>query len=310
MKPLSAERAKPSLCILDVPLLLGMARMLAEQGIEGLIVNTHPHPETVRAALRDSPIPVSFSHEPDLRGSGGGILGARELLPAAEPLLVLNGDMALELDLPELLHTHRKLGALATVVVRDDQRKERFGTLGFDRSGRLTRITELVSVGTEDGSGLFTGVHVLEPSIYDQMPAMHTFGILTDVYVPALRSGRTLGAFLHSSDARWSPIGTPADLLEANLESLRAESLAPENGCRVAPDAEVRGELVSPVWVGSRAEIESGALVGPSVVIGTGARIAARSRLERVLVLEGTVVPPGSIVRNAVLGSHGVTPCE
>ena len=103
MAPLSRWYAKPALTVLDEPLVLGLIRGLAAQGVESAVVNTHTHPASINESLRDAPIPVAISHEPRLRGRGGGILGARPFLEGSNPFVVANGDMWLELALDSLL---------------------------------------------------------------------------------------------------------------------------------------------------------------------------------------------------------------
>jgi NDP-sugar pyrophosphorylase family protein len=313
MGPLAADRAKPTLPVLDAPVVLALVRTLAGQGVRGIVVNTHAHPETMKEALRNPPLPVSFSHEPVLLGTGGAIRAARRWLDGDEPFLVLNGDMVLDLDAPALLEAHRARGAVATLLLRDDSRKARFGTLGFDDRGRVTRVTDLIAVASEEGCGLFAGVHVVEPQIYDQMPDKAAFDILQDVYVPALQRGERIGALLHPPEARWWPIGSPGDLLRANLLAL-SDRLGDERGAdaavHVAADAEVGGEVVGPSWVGPRAEVERGARIGPWVVVEADARLEAGVLLEQVVVLSKARVQSGTALRGAVVGPMGASRCD
>jgi NDP-sugar pyrophosphorylase family protein len=313
MELLTIDRAKPALTVLDEPVILSLVRTLACQGIDEVVVNTHAHPETVRETLRAAPGGVRFSHEPILLGSGGGILAAREQLGDDEPFLVANGDMLINLDVAALIERHRRLGTAATLVLRDEPRKARFGTLGYDRAGRVTRITDLVSTGSEEGSGLFAGVHVLEPEIFDWMPETTSFDIVRHVYVDAVGRGDRLGVFLHPQGARWLPVGTPGDLLEANLQALSGWLAMQDEGERavhVAPGAQIRGDLVGPAWVGPKAEVEAGSRVGPWTVLGTDVRVGREAQLERVVVLSGSRVPPEEVVRRAIIGPGGVSSCD
>ncbi|MFI5314902.1 MAG: NDP-sugar synthase, partial [Myxococcota bacterium] len=157
MAPLARLCAKPALPVLDVAVILRLARALAAAGVERAIVNTHAHPETLHAALRHSPLPIDWLREPEPRGSGGGILGARHLLDDGAPFLVVNGDMCLELDFGALLKRHAESGSLATLALRDDPRKREFGSIGYDRAGHVCRITERIDLAREKASGLFIG---------------------------------------------------------------------------------------------------------------------------------------------------------
>jgi NDP-sugar pyrophosphorylase family protein len=301
MAPLARSCAKPALPVLDVPVIARLVRELARSGVERVIVNTHAHPKSLRAALGDSPLPIDWVHEPEPRGSGGGILGARNWLGEDAPFLVVNGDMCLELDFAALVTRHRETGALATLALRDDSRKRDFGSIGYDRAERVCRITDRIDLGSEKASGLFIGVQVMSPAIFARMPARPAFEIIPDVYVPALRAGAHVGTWLQAAGAAWWPVGTPRELLDANLAALEHE-LASDSP-RIAPSARVAGRVVAPAWIGADARIDAGAQVGPHAVVSRGALVGAGARLERSLALPGAEVAPGDSLLRAV--AHG-----
>ena len=302
MHPLTTHIAKPALPIVDEPIILGLVRALATQGIERIVINTHAHAESVRTALRDPPATVFFSHEPVLRGSGGGIQAARDWLDTGEPFLVVNGDMRVELDLPTLLRVHREAGCAATVLLRDDPRGETYGTLGYDHEARICRITTLAERSGEQGNGLFAGVHVFEPDIFARMPSRTTFDIVQDVYVPMVREGVPIGAALQPGGARWSPLGTPAEFLEENLRVLHERG----GGVQVEGGRAHEAEITGPAWIGREAIIERDARVGPDVVSGAWAEVKRGAHIERAVVLPGARVPKDARVRDAVVAQGGV----
>jgi NDP-sugar pyrophosphorylase family protein len=140
MAPLARDVAKPALPVLDVPVIARLARTLAAQGVDRLVINTHAHPESLRRALEGAAkLPIDWVHEPDLRGSGGGVRGARALLERGGAFLVLNGDMCLDLDVTALVARHRARGAVLTLVLREDARQREFGTIGYDAEGDVRR---------------------------------------------------------------------------------------------------------------------------------------------------------------------------
>jgi len=275
-----------------------LARALAAGGVERAIVNTHAHPESLRAALAESPLPIDWVAEPAPRGSGGGILGARNLLGDAESFLVVNGDMCLELDFRALCAHHRASGALATLALRADSRQREFGSIGYDRDGLVCRITDRIDLGSEKASGLFIGVQVMSPAIFARMPIREAFEIIPEVYLPALRAGARIGTWLQPESDAWWPVGTPRELLDANLAALRHE-IGPAS-VRTAKSARVEGRVTGPAWIGERARIEAGAQVGPAAVVSAGAVIRAGARVEASLALPGAEVGAGESLARAV----------
>lgn len=294
MAPLARALAKPALPVLGVPVVLRLVRMLAEQGIARVVVNTHAHPESLRAALAASPVPIEWVGEPELRGSGGGVRGARAALEGSEPFLVLNGDMCLDLDVASLLQRHRSRRALLTLALRDDPRKRDFGSIGYDSDGDVRRITERIDLGGEKGSGLFIGVQIMEPAIFTHMPEAERFEIVPDVWVPALRAGDRLASWVQPEGARWSPVGSPRELLDANLEALAA-----------SPGARSDATVIAPAWIDEGVQIGAGARIGPRTVLGRRARIGANARIEDSLVLPDAQVAEGArLVRAIAFGDE------
>jgi len=300
MAPLARTVAKPALPVLDVPVIARLARALAAAGVERAIVNTHAHPDSLRAALRDAPLPIDWVHEPVPRGSGGGIAGARVLLGEDEPFLVLNGDMCLELDFAALFSTHCASGALATLALRDDERKGEFGSIGYDPSGSVCRFTDRIDLGGEVGSGLFIGVQLMSPAIFARMPARAGFEIIPDVYLPALRAGTRIGVHLQPAAQAWWPVGTPAELLDANVAALRQDVGRGRDAVRVAAGARVDGEICGPAWVGAGAVIAKGARIGPHAVVCAGGHVGPGARLVDSLALPGAEVAAGAALERAV----------
>ena len=298
MAPLARTLAKPALPVLDVPIALRLVRALAEQGISRVVVNTHAEPESMHRALERAPVPIDWVEEPELRGSGGGVSGARAELDGDEPFLVLNGDMCLELDVAALLARHRARGALVTLALRDDPRKREFGSIGYDADGDVRRITERINLAGEKGSGLFIGVQVMEPGVFARMPTSERFEIVPEVWVPALQAGLRIASWVQPAGARWWPVGSPRELLDANLAAI--DAAVGVGGVLIDPRSRVEGTVVGPAWIGAGAKIEAGACIGPHAVVSCGARVGADARLENALALPDARVPAGTRLERAI----------
>jgi len=303
MAPLTPRWPKPALPVLDEPVVLRLVRSLAEQGVESIVVNAHRDPGPLRDALRRAPIPVDLSLEPQLRGSGGGILQARGFLEGPAPFLVLNADMCIDLDVEDLARAHERSGSMATLLLRDDPRNRQFGTIGYAKDGGVCRITDSIEAKAEAGCGLFTGVHMMESAIFEHMPQQPEFDIIRELYLPWMRAGERIGTRLQARSATWWPVGCPGELLDANLAAL-AQKLearrAQPDAVIAAEDAVLEGEVRGPAWLGAGVRIEADACVGPRVVIGAQARVQSGARLEESLLLPGALLPSREPLRRAI----------
>ena len=135
-RPLSLLRPKAALPVRGLPLIAYPLAELAALGVNEVIINTHHLPGMLEAAAeRHCPpgLHLSFSHEPSLLGTGGGIRRAAPFLRESDPCLILGGDMLLDSDLAGLVRLHREQTHAVTLLLRDDPRGRRFGTIGLDR---------------------------------------------------------------------------------------------------------------------------------------------------------------------------------
>jgi len=290
MRPLSTLRPKPILPVRGVPLLAYPLAWLAHHGVREVIVNLHRLPDATRAVAKvwaPAGLRVHFSEEPLLLDTGGGIRRAARFLRESDPSLVIAGDMILDLDLRPLLDRHRTRGDAATLVLRQDPRAERFGTIGVDAAGRVRRIARRFDLGGEERSGVYVSVNLFAARIFDSLPDREVFSHLDDWLAPRLAAGArdVCGEVLAPADCLWEPVGTAVEYLEANLRPQRLSYF----------DADARARA-------------TGTRIEGDLVIGAGAALGRGVALERAVVWDGERVPDGFRGRNGVFAGgafHG-----
>src|SRR5215208_6341707 len=129
--PLTIDRTKPAIPFMGRPLIGYVAEYLAGHGFDDIVVNLHHQPASVRAALGDGGefgVRFHYVEEPVILGTSGAIGNARHLLDG-DAFVVINGKLATDIDLREALATHRRTGALATLVLRPNPARERYSTV-------------------------------------------------------------------------------------------------------------------------------------------------------------------------------------
>lgn len=275
MRPLSELRPKPILPVRGVPLIAFPLAWLARHGVREAVLNLHHMPGATRAAAEAWAPPglaLTFSDEPDLLDTGGGIRRAAAFLRESDPSLVLAGDMICDLDLGALVATHRERGDAATLALREDSRAERFGTIGVDAEGRIRRIARRFDLGGECGAGVYLSVNVFAARLFDSLPEREVFSHLDDWLAPRLAAGArdVRGELVAPERCVWEPVGTPGEYLAANLRPQRFAFL----------DADARGRAI-------------GARIEPDLVIGAGATLGRDAHLRRAVVWDGERVPDG-----------------
>ena len=212
MRPLTDRLPKALVQVAGRPLIEYALRFVQSQGIEDVVVNLHHLGDRIRDALGDGSaygLRIRYSSEDPILDTGGGIKQAQPLLDGA-PFLALNADTILDFDVADFLVAHRRAGALATLLLRPNPDPQRFGLLETNRRGLIRRIRgepHDVAVTDELSPTMFTGCQILEPKIFDHMPARRAFSTTHDLYPRLIRKGKALfgvqytGAWMGVDDA-------------------------------------------------------------------------------------------------------------
>ena len=211
LRPLTETIPKPLLRVGGTPLIVWNLLLLRAGGIRDVMINLHYLGAMIEEVLGDGSrwdMRISYSHEQELLGTGGGLKAAEEFFER-QPFLVMNGDTLIDIDLAALIAFHHSHNGVATLVLRDDPNVKQWGVVESDAQGCILRIN---GQGVEEcvaqrmvTSRMFAGVHILHPSIMDDDPQGKPFSII-DSYTRALAGGSRLLGYVY--DGYWSDIGT------------------------------------------------------------------------------------------------------
>ncbi len=289
LRPLTLERAKPAVPLLGKPLIIRLIEKLTEAGIGPFRLNLHHLPSTIESVF-DIPLSnnlqVSFSYEQEILGTAGG-LKSNESFFDDETFVMVNGDIVMEFPLKEALAFHHGRGAIATLLLVPQSAPYAYYPVQIDEDHRLWNFKNTGACGTpREGAYVFTGVHIIEPEIFDFIPSGRFCEINDEVYPAALRSGKDICGF--PVEGYWNDLGNPRRYLEAQKDLLNM------------------GNVSSRVHIGSEAVVQDGAEVGPYVSLENGCVVESGSTVQDSVVWENSRVTSGAVVLNSILGS-GVT---
>lgn len=233
LRPLTEWLPKPLVPVGDRPALAHATSALRAAGATTVAVNAFAMGDALRAFAREEGLLVSS--EDVLLGTAGGLARVRATFGKGD-WVVWNGDVLLPAFDPGTLSLEK--GALATLVVR--RRPEGEGNVGIDARGYVTRLRGETTRPGEIAGGEFLGVHLVGGDL--DLPAEGC--LVGDVYLPALRAGRTLGTLDHAGV--FHDVGTIAAYVEANHEWLRRTGAShyQGKGATIAPFVSVRGSVI------------------------------------------------------------------
>lgn len=232
LRPLTDETPKALVRVGELTQLERTLRALERAGADRVVVNTHHHAGQVEGVLdeRKGMARVLVSREePRPLETGGGLREARALFRGDRPIVVHNVDVITSIDLPRLLERHAASRGLATLAVHE-RAASRY--LLFDEAGlhgRLDVRSGFREEAREQRGALrrfaFTGVHVVEPRIFDLMSETGSFSII-DLYLRLAGEGEVILAH-DVGEVEWFEIGTPERLAAARAHFEAESSTGP-----------------------------------------------------------------------------------
>jgi NDP-sugar pyrophosphorylase family protein len=319
LKGLGAELPKPLLPVCNHPLVTYALALLRGHGITEVGINLHHLGEMITETLgsgADYGVDIHYSTETELLGTGGGIRRIADYLThgGREPCVIVNGKILIEVDLEVVLALHRITGATATMVLCETPEADQWGAIEVDHDGRVHRILgESAPLGSPSRltKCMFTGVHIIEPTLIERVPRSGPSCILRQGYLPALRDGEVISAYV--LPGYFFEHSTPARYIQGNVNALRGLAKltylpGPLVGVSARAQVSPRAVLRAPVCVGAGAVIEDGAIVGPDVVLGEGARVDRGVQIERSVVFDGAQVK--TALRDAIATRQAVYPAS
>jgi glucose-1-phosphate adenylyltransferase len=237
-----------------------------------------------------------------------------------DTVLVLAGDHIYKMDYRPLLRFHENTDADCTIAVRSVSPYEthRFGMVGADSNGRVTRFEEKPRRTVSRTASM--GIYVFKRAALVNWltgPGASDVDFGRHVVPGMLKAGQTMSAY--SYDGYWIDAGTVQAYWEANMALLaetpaldlydpdwvihtRSEQLAPVftgpdalvDGSLLCDGCRVFGKVVRSI-IGPGAVVEEGAEVSDSIIMN-GTVIGPRARVERAIIDKRAVVGEGSMV--------------
>lgn len=315
--PLTIDRTKPAIPFLGKPLVGYVAEYVAKYGFHDVVVNLHHQPDSVIEALGDGSafgVKIEYTREvPDILGTAGALDNARELL-GDDTFLIVNGKIITDIDISAALETHRSSGALATMVLKPNSKRERF-TIVETESGFVTGFgdyatpvseAELRDTEHEISTPLmFTGIHILEPRVFDYIPRGVYSDIVPTFYNPALKKGEKIAA--HVTDASWYELSTIPRYLDISLAMMGAGDVHFGRNCTLGGSVSLKDSVI---W--DNVTINDGAtlyrtIIADGVVIEAGEHFE-NAAIVRADMVRGCAEIPPKALRGYVQGNNYIVP--
>jgi NDP-sugar pyrophosphorylase family protein len=209
-------RPKPLVPVAGRPLAAYQVARLADAGVTRVIVACALGSEALfESELGGLGPDIVAVGEPEPLGRGGGLRFAATQCRGSGPVLALNGDELLGVDLRALLERHRSRGPAATIVV--SQVRSPFGVVDVNDDDTIAGFREAPVLP----EWVSSGVYVLDDECLARLPERGDHETST---FPDLAAEGKLLAFRNTSF--WLTVNTPKQLQEAEQFVLEHPELA------------------------------------------------------------------------------------
>jgi NDP-mannose synthase len=204
LMPYTTVLPKPLMPIGDYPILEVILRQLKYYGFDRVTISTGYLHELIHAYLdsnRTLGLDITYVHEDTPLGTIGPLRLIEDL---DDTFLVMNGDILTDISYPDLIASHKKNMAVATVATYQRVVNIDFGVLEKDENRKITAFTEKPTYHFD----VSMGVYVFSKKILDYVPEGEPFGF--DQLMYALTAKKE-AVYSYPHNGYWLDIGRPDD---------------------------------------------------------------------------------------------------
>lgn len=297
LRPLSCTRPKTLFPIINKPLLQWIFERLAKDNVDEAILAINQLTEFYikQHRIPRSGLTVKYSHDPPKKplGTAGPIRHAEHLL-GNEPFFVLNGDIFADIDYKELMKTHKKTDATATLSLIEVEDPSRFGVAELTENGQITRFIEKPAKGTEPSKLINAGVYVLNPEVLPLIPKNRAVSMEREIFPKLAEQGKLYG---HIVKGLWIDIGKPEEYLQTNRILL--DALKPKRNFKTS-----KFIVKKPVAIDKNVTIGKDTTIGPYTVLGKNITIGNNAQISNSVILPGTKIADNTRINGAIIGEE------
>ncbi|MCX6694266.1 MAG: NDP-sugar synthase [Methanomicrobiales archaeon] len=320
LRPLTFERPKPCIPIVNRPSIQHLVSHLANLGFLEIVVTIGYKGSAIEDALGDGSLfgaEITYVHEPTKLGTAGSVKNAQQYLDEGD-FLVVGGDHVTNLNLVEFFRDHLKGRATTTIGLISIEDPTEYGIAEIDAEFVIKRFKEKPAPGEIFSNLASTGMYVCNPAIFDFIPRATKFDFARDLFPRLMEEGLTLKAWL--ARGNWTDVGNPAMLRRAEHWKLKELAYANISGDLTMRQAQIlgpvtigesftvgqRSKVIGPVAIGSATTVGRGVLIGPYTSIGEGCHIMDGAKIFSSSVYDGVIIGEDTTVSGSIIDTRTV----
>ena len=309
LRPLTSNQPKPMIPVANKPMMEHIVKLLREHGFTDIVVTVAFLANTIRTYFGDGSefgVRMVYATEETPLGTAGSVRNAMDELD--ERFLVISGDVLTDIDLSEVVRFHEERKAMATIGLKSMENPLEFGIVITREDGSVERFLEKPTWGQVFSDTINTGIYVLEPEVFDFIPADRPVDFSSEVFPAILEAERPI--YGHVAEGYWEDVGNLDAYLKAHRDVLdgkvelevdgfrMSEGIWLGEGAEVDPAARIDG----PAIIGDNCRVSAGAHLAAYSVLGANVRVGREAYLERCVVHDHVYLGDAVRLRGCILG--------
>jgi len=311
LRPLTVNRPKPMVPMVDKPVIAHILGLLKKHGIVDVIITLQFMAEAIQDYFGDGSslgMHIEYSIEETPLGTAGSVKQAQSMLD--DTFIVISGDAITDFDLTAIINFHKSRHALATLTLYRVANPLEYGVVITDDEGHIRQFLEKPSWGEVISDQVNTGIYVLEPAVLDYFEPGIQFDFSKELFPMLLAKGDPMYGYV--APGYWCDVGNLSEYMRASGDILAKRAALPEpgehiggqiyvgEGVEIAPDA----QLFGPVYLGNGVKIKQGVIIHGPTVIRDYSVVDRFTYIERSIVWRNCYIGEGVEIRGAVVGKQ------
>jgi len=312
LRPLTSNQPKPMVSLCGKPCMEYIVELLKKHGFDETVVTLMFLPKVIRDYFGDGStlgVSMRYSVEQAPAGTAGSVKLAEDYLHD-DTFLVISGDALTDFDLGEVVAFHKQRGAMVTIALKRVENPLEFGVVVVDEEGRIERFLEKPTWGQVFSDTVNTGIYVLEPEVFDHIPADTKYDFSQDLFPKLFEMGAPLYGYV--AEGYWQDIGSLPQYLTANCDLLDGKVAAGIPGIELqhrifvgeSINLDSLENITGPAYIGNYAKIAETASIGKYTVLGNNVVVKDHAETRHSVIGSNTYVGASAKVLGTILGKN------
>ncbi len=310
LRPLTLQRAKPMVPLINRPVLVHMVRQLGRHGVTELQLTLRYMASLIQDYFQTNPISdleIGYHIEEFPLGTAGSLKQAARHW--ADPFLVVSGDGLTDMNFRALYEKHMETGADVTIALQAMDETHEYGVVLTDRNNWIYDFVEKPRPSEQQSNRVNTGMYILNPNVLDLIPDNREFDFSRDLFPALLQQNRPI--YGHVTEGYWCDVGNTDAYMRATKDLLNGDvnlfdTLGTEHapGIWVGRDVSIHStaQLTGPIFLGTEVQVQAHAVIRGPAVIRPNTIVDSHAQVEESVIWRNSYLGPSSRVQGAIIG--------